>query len=164
MVWFGTRGAAVYLPLFHSPDTDLIADWDDGGPPIRVQVKTSTQRRKGRWEITVCTRGGNQSWNGVVKRLDPTRYDQLFVLVGDGRRWLIPAVAVGGGSGLRLGGPKYAGYEIDPGEPLPAWVASLDSAPPGGVPERSKGQDCKSCGSAFAGSNPAPATSGRVGL
>ena len=28
----------------------------------------------------------------------------------------------------------------------------------GGIPERSKGTDCKSVGSAFAGSNPAPAT------
>src|SRR4051794_13760646 len=31
--------------------------------------------------------------------------------------------------------------------------------PLGGIPERSKGTDCKSVGSAFAGSNPAPATS-----
>src|SRR5690242_1308484 len=34
----------------------------------------------------------------------------------------------------------------------------LDSMTVGGVPERSKGPDCKSGGSAFAGSNPAPAT------
>src|SRR3954454_16699189 len=31
-------------------------------------------------------------------------------------------------------------------------------APLGGIPERSKGTDCKSVGTAFAGSNPAPAT------
>src|SRR4029078_7806358 len=30
----------------------------------------------------------------------------------------------------------------------------------GGVPERSKGADCKSAGSAFEGSNPSPSTSG----
>ena len=41
--------------------------------------------------VTVCTRGGNQSWSGLVKRLDPTSCDYLFVLVGDGRRWFIPA-------------------------------------------------------------------------
>ena len=29
----------------------------------------------------------------------------------------------------------------------------------GGVPERSKGADCKSAGSAFEGSNPSPSTS-----
>jgi hypothetical protein len=123
LLWFGERGAGVFLPAFHGPDFDLIADWADGRPMIRVQVKTSTQFRKARWDVTVCTRGGNRSWNGLVKRLDPTRYDQLFVLVGDGRRWLIPAAVVEGGSGVRLGGPKYASYEIDPGKPLPAWVA-----------------------------------------
>ena len=126
MLWFGARGAGVFWPVFHSPDFDLIADWGEG--LVRVQVKTSTVFMKGRWDVTVCTRGGNQSWQGQVKRLDPSRYDMLFVLVGDGQRWLIPAAAVGGGSSLRLGGPKYAAYEIDPGEPLPAWVSSLDSA------------------------------------
>jgi hypothetical protein len=128
MLWFGARGAGVFWPVFHCPDFDLIADWGEG--LVRVQVKTSTVFMKGRWDVTVCTRGGNQSWHGQVKRLDPSRYDMLFVLVGDGRRWLIPAAAVGGGSGLLLGGPKYAAYEIDPGEPLPAWVSSLDSATP----------------------------------
>jgi hypothetical protein len=100
------------------------------------------------------------SWNGVVKLLDPSRYDQLFVLVGDGRRWLMPANVVGGGNLVRLGGPKYADYEIDTGHPLPAWVSSLDSAPLGGIPERSKGMRCKRIGSAFPGSNPGPATPG----
>jgi hypothetical protein len=33
---------------------------------VRVQVKTSTDYRLGRWEVTVCTRGGNQSWSGMV--------------------------------------------------------------------------------------------------
>jgi hypothetical protein len=83
-----------------------------------VQVKTSTQLRKNRWEVAVCTRGGNRSWNGVVKYLDPTRYDRLFVLVGDGRRWFIPAPDVDGRAGLRLGGPKYECFEIEPGRPL----------------------------------------------
>jgi hypothetical protein len=36
--------------------------------------------------------GRNQSWTGVVKRLDPARFDYLFVLVGDGRRWFIPSL------------------------------------------------------------------------
>jgi hypothetical protein len=116
-LWFGTLGAAVFTPLFHSnPDYDLVADWGAGGK--RIQVKTSSYFHNGRWGITLCTRGGNRSWSGLVKRLDPTRYDFLFVLVGDGRRWLIPAEEVGGGSGLNLGGPKYAKYEIDLGEPL----------------------------------------------
>jgi hypothetical protein len=39
MLWFGARGAAVFTPVFHSPDDDLIAGWGHG--LVRVQVKTS---------------------------------------------------------------------------------------------------------------------------
>jgi hypothetical protein len=45
--------------------------------------------------------------------------------------------------------PAHAGKSASP---------TVDSATHGGVPERSKGTDCKFVGSAFAGSNPAPAT------
>ena len=95
---------------------DLIADF--GARPERIQVKTSTFTRKHRWDVAVCTRGGNRSWSGLVKRLDPTRYDHLFVHVGDGRRWFIPAAAVDGGNIIRVGGPKYAEWAIEPAQPL----------------------------------------------
>jgi PD-(D/E)XK endonuclease len=122
--WLMGAGAVVSLPMFHSPDYDLIADF--GERPLRVQVKTSISWQKKRFIVALCTRGGNQSWNGVVKRLDATRCDHLFVHVGDGRRWFIPASALGGGSGIVLGGPKYAEYEVDPGEPLPPRLTTLD--------------------------------------
>jgi hypothetical protein len=90
MEWLGSQGYGVSFPIGHSPDYDLIAD--DGDALLRVQVKTSTQHGpKGRWRVAVCTRGGNQSWNGLVKRFSATRCDCLFVLVADGRRWFIPA-------------------------------------------------------------------------
>jgi hypothetical protein len=111
------RELPVFLPVGHSPDYDLVTDFGEGRPS-RVQVKTSTQWRKNPWEVAVCTRGGNRSWNGVVKYLDPSRYDHLFVLVADGRRWLIPAAAVEGRAGLRLGGPKYERFEIEAGLPI----------------------------------------------
>ena len=79
---------------------------------MRVQVKTTTQFRNDRWCVTVCTRGGNRSWSGQVKTLDPDRYDYLFVLVADGRMWFIPSSQVGGGCGLLLGGPKYEAFEV----------------------------------------------------
>ncbi len=118
MEWLGSQGYTIYLPVGHSPTCDLVVETREA--LLRVQVKTSTRYRKGRWEIMVCTKGGNQSWSGVVKRLDPANLDYLFVLVADGRRWFIPAHAIAGGSGILLGGPKYAGYEVDPGRPLPS--------------------------------------------
>jgi hypothetical protein len=118
MQWLTGAGALVAKPLFDHPDYDLIADFD--GRLERVQVKTSICWRLGRYEVSLATRGGNQSWSGLVKRLDASRCDSLFVHVGDGRRWYIPVPALGGTSGILLGGPKYAEYEVQNGQPLPA--------------------------------------------
>jgi hypothetical protein len=84
-----------------------------------VQVKTSTRREDAlsggeRWSVSIRTNGGNQSWSGTTKWFDPAKVDALFALVGDGRRWFIPASAVEGTNTLRLGGRKYCEFEIGP--------------------------------------------------
>ena len=122
ITWFAEHGAWVFLPMFNHPDYDLIADFGDRVE--RVQVKTSICRERNRFVVQLSTRGGNQSWNGTIKYLDATRCDSVFVHVGDGRRWYIPARALGGDSVIRLGGPKYAKFEVDPGAPLPARIAA----------------------------------------
>ena len=109
--WLAGKGAHVPFPLGHSPDYDLIADLD--GELLRVQVKTATHFRDGRWGVMIATRGGNQSWSGLAKLFVPSRCDRLFVLVADGRCWFIPTRVVDATSGLLLGGPKYAEYEVD---------------------------------------------------
>lgn len=119
--WLTSKGATVMLPLGHSPDYDLIAD--AGGELLRVQVKTSVHRADTlngdeRYAVQLATLGGNQSWGGQVKRLDPTRIDSLFVLVGDGRRWFVPARELGARTAVTLGGPKYSEYEIERGTPI----------------------------------------------
>jgi Holliday junction resolvase-like predicted endonuclease len=131
MEWLASKGAHIYLPVGHSPDIDLIAEI--GGQLLRVEVKTSTCWSKGRWSVMIATRGGNQSWSGLVKHFDAKRCDHLFVHVGDGRRWLIPTGAVDGRSGVNLGGPKYSEFEIERGRPLIATSdeASLESDQPG---------------------------------
>jgi hypothetical protein len=120
--WLGTRGYPVWFPLGHSPDIDLVTRID--GRLVGVQVKTATVFRNRRWEVMVCTRGGNQSWGGLVKRFSSERCDWLFVLVGDGRRWFIPSAVVKATSTLRLGGPKYAAYEVEPGRSLTTSLAA----------------------------------------
>jgi hypothetical protein len=115
--WLLGQGARVSIPFGHSPDYDLIADFGDR--ISRVQVKTSVCRYKLRWAVTVCTRGGNQSWSGMVKRLDTSRFDDLFVLVADGRQWFIPANHVAGATAIHLGGPRYRPFEVARGDPIP---------------------------------------------
>jgi PD-(D/E)XK endonuclease len=117
MEWLGSQGYAIYLPIGHSPDCDLIAERDEA--LLRVQVKTTTRYRNRRWEVMLCTRGGNQSWSGTTKLFGANRCDRLFVLTAGGRRWFIPSTAVGG-SGVVLGGPKYAAFEVEPGRRLPS--------------------------------------------
>jgi hypothetical protein len=60
------------------------------------------------------TCGGNQSWTGVAKEIDPARVDFLFVLTGDWRRWVIPSDCLEARNSIRLGGEKYSEHEIDP--------------------------------------------------
>src|SRR5215213_4115736 len=117
MEWFASKGAGVYFPLGHSPHSDFLAEFSDR--LVRVQVKTSTCWIKNRWSVTLCTRGGNRSWNGLVKQLDPSRCEYLFVVVADGRRWCIPSKALRAGSHSSLGGPKYSEFEVERGRPLP---------------------------------------------
>jgi hypothetical protein len=117
LYWLIGRGAHVAIPFGHSPHYDLVADF--GGELTRVQVKTSAYRYKDRWAVTVCTRGGNQSWQGLVKKLDPSRFDYLFVLVEDGRQWFIPAGRIEGATAIHLGGPKYSEFEVERGDPIP---------------------------------------------
>jgi hypothetical protein len=96
------------------------------GRMLRIQVKTCTRYTRGRWDVAVCTRGGNQSWSGMTKYLEPEAYDYLFAHCGDGRRWFLPSHAVEARAGLRLGGPKYRAFEIEAGRPLPRYVTQTE--------------------------------------
>lgn len=142
--WFASQGAGIWVPLGHSPHVDLIAEIN--GRLIRVQVKTTTQyvttpNGHSRWRAMIATNGGNQSWSGATKTFDPANVDFLFVLAGDGRRWLIPAHAIESQRQVALGGSKYAEFEIEQGAALDQAVyhatpPSLESpVRSGGAPE-----------------------------
>jgi hypothetical protein len=162
--WLTGIGATVLIPLGHSPHLDLVAEIR--GQLIRIQVKTcvSRERRRageGRWQVQLATQGGNQSWSGVAKKFDRAKMDYLFVLVGDGRRWFIPSAALEVSRSIRLGGSKYAEFEISRGEPLEHLVygdgvATLNSKRhPGEYRSGQTGCAVNALALSFAGSNPA---------
>ena len=123
-VWLLSQpDTSVFMPFGHSPETDLVAIIDD--QLVRVQVKTSTLFVKnGRYQVSLATRGGNQSWNRIVKRFSSSRCDYLFVLIEDGRQWFIPSEAVEGTTAIIVGGPKYAPYEVERGRPFEVVLAT----------------------------------------
>jgi hypothetical protein len=53
MCWLASQGAFVFVPIGHSPHVDLVADFGD--KLVRVQVKTTTFPRNGRWEVLLST-------------------------------------------------------------------------------------------------------------
>ena len=130
--WLAQAGFDLFMPFGTNPNTDLVAEYD--GRLFRIQVKTCTCWERQRWSVALCTRGGNQSWNGIVKYFSPSRCDFVFVLTGDMRRWFIPAAAIDATTAIQLGGPKYAEYEVTgmttvPETPhLPGFDGSLRSA------------------------------------
>jgi PD-(D/E)XK endonuclease len=134
--WLTSVGAIVFIPFGHSPDVDLVAEAH--GRLLRIQVKTSTQfvpcdggRRR---MVSLATRGGNRSWSGLTRRFDASRFDFLFVLTGDGRRWFIPSHAIEAETSIALGGTKYSEFEIEVGRNIEALVygSLLESDEPAG--------------------------------
>jgi PD-(D/E)XK endonuclease len=119
--WLTSVGATVSIPFGHSPDYDIVAEVD--ARLLRVQVKTSTAIVRtpsgdGRYAVQIATNGGNRSWSGVSRKFDASRFDVLFALVGDGRRWLIPAAGIEAETSITVGGPKYAEFEIEAAPPI----------------------------------------------
>lgn len=119
--WLTRQGATVFIPFGHSPNVDLVAEVE--GRLLRIQVKTSTYlhrtpNARERYQVMIATNGGNQSWTGQTKCFDTESCDALFVLTGDGRRWLIPAGEIEGKRGLSLGGVKYSEFEVERDRPI----------------------------------------------
>lgn len=81
--YYASLGHTVSKPLNHSTYYDLIVDVD--GVLKKVECKSSTYKaNKKSYQVSLCTSGGNQSWNKVVKKIDSTKVDEIFILDGDG--------------------------------------------------------------------------------
>lgn len=110
MFHFTRIGAKVSKPLFENTPYDLVVDLE--GKLSRVQVKsTSYQNRSGNYILELRTKGGNSSWNGVVKTVDSSGCDLLFAYCTDGSIYVIPPVALCGQGRVTLG-KKYEEFRV----------------------------------------------------
>lgn len=86
---FASQGYTVALPLTDSQDYDLIVD--DGDRLWRVQARTSTVTApSGKAVVELRVLGGNQSFH-TIKHFNSGAVDMVFAVLGDGRRYAIPA-------------------------------------------------------------------------
>ena len=109
--YFTMMWVTVSVPLNDSQGYDLIADYGYGQLK-RVQVKTTNCKASANsWEVPLRTTGGNQSFH-TAKAFDKTSCDLLFVVTGDGRRWLIPVEKIAGTNSISVGHKNYSEFEI----------------------------------------------------
>lgn len=107
-------GYTVSKPLrIHCP-YDLIVDKNNCLE--RVQVKTSSYKscrrhQSDRYEVHLQTTGGNSS-KSTRKPFDATAIDALFIMVADGRCWLIPSSEIKTSTTLTIGTKRYDKYQI----------------------------------------------------
>lgn len=97
-------GYEVFAPLTEATRSDLVVIGPEGGPPIRVQCKTSRNRTRAMaFSVGLATAGGNRSWKGTVKTIDATQVDVVFVWCADDSTWLFPADKVAGRRSITCG-------------------------------------------------------------
>lgn len=116
-------GYVVCKPLCDSAKYDLIVEKD--GNIKRIQVKTSARKSKyGAYEVGLRTTGGNQSFN-TAKLRNNGDYDELFILVDDGRCWMIPEEFLLNGNSINVGKDGYKDFLVDVGAGEPSEAVNL---------------------------------------
>ena len=104
-------GYTVLTPLTDSDKFDIVIY--DGEKFLRVQSKTSTQKKKGGgYEVQLRQTGGNTKKHTSRNRHE-NDYDILFVLLEDGRCFSIPAPILNKATvSIIVGNTKYNEYQI----------------------------------------------------
>lgn len=108
IAYFTRVGLKVAIPLTDSQRYDLIID--DGQRLQRVQVRTTTMKRGRGYVVHLRTIGGNKS-QVITRAFDPSDYEWLFVVCGDGTAYLIPTTSITARFALYLS-RKYEPYRI----------------------------------------------------
>jgi hypothetical protein len=110
--YFASQGTTVCLPLTDSQEYDLVVDLDNRLQKVQVKTTRLKARGKSGYDVQLKTSGGNQSWSGISKRFDSSKVDLLFVLTGDGSKYLIPSECVRGTCVIVIGNTSYREFLV----------------------------------------------------
>lgn len=110
IAWFSRNRYNVSLPISDTQRYDLIVE--KNSILERVEVKTSCYKApSGNYEVVLKTCGGNRSAKDRITYFSANDSDILFILVGDGTKYLIPSKNANK-SNITLG-EKYIKYKIE---------------------------------------------------
>lgn len=85
--YYTSLGFIVSKPINHSSYYDLIID--DGKILKKVECKSSRfKANKKSYSVSLVTNGGNQSFNKIVKKIDSSKVDEIFIMDGDGHYYI----------------------------------------------------------------------------
>lgn len=90
IAYFGCNGYTVSIPLNDTQDYDLIVD--DGTSLKKVQVKSTSQTKDGRYLVSLKSCGGTKG--AIYKTVKDTDIDLLFVLCSNKDAYVIPKEAI----------------------------------------------------------------------
>ena len=119
MHWLAWQGASVALPVGNSPHWDLMAELD-GRATARPGEDLSLRQQAAAGRSRVCDARRQSElervWRSTSIPADSTTSSSSSATDagGSSRRTASRAAA-----GSRLGGPKYAEFEVDRGDPIP---------------------------------------------
>ena len=102
-------GYSISIPLHTNLPYDLVADKD--GVLYRVQVKSTSVQKDGKWNVFIATSGGNTKLH-TRKGFDSSRCDYIFVVAGGTQFWFIPTSIITAKDYLTVGTDKYREYQI----------------------------------------------------
>lgn len=107
--YYTLHGYSVSKPLFENSNFDLIVE--KSGCVKRVQVKSSSLVRTTSYEVELRTKGGNTSWNGVVKTISDTTVDVVFIYTDNGAFYEFDATKLSDRRSVRVNPaiPEYRG-------------------------------------------------------
>lgn len=112
--YFTRNNYIVSLPLNDSQDYDMIVDGEEGLK--KVQVRTSNAKSKhNSYNVSVRVSGGSATKKSQIRKAGTDmKYDLLFVLCGDGTKYLIPKEQFKNNrSYIVVGNKSFVEYKVD---------------------------------------------------
>lgn len=89
IAYFAVNGYPCMIPLIDNQPYDLVVDYK--GKLCKIQIKTTSYKSKyDVFNVSLTTKGGNRTGNKSPKKLEVEDVDYIFVVTGDGDRYLIP--------------------------------------------------------------------------